>query len=81
MLLDEFTSVDYVLIFFLIESYLPFSLVLRLQLLETDKNYYLLKALYGLLMLLPQSNAFTMLRSRLDCVPNVHQLPPALKDQ
>ena len=54
---------------------------MRLQLLDTDRNYYLLKALYGLLMLLPQSSAFTMLRNRLDCVPNVHQLPPALKDQ
>ena len=56
-------------------------LVLRLQLLDTDRNYYLLKALYGLLMLLPQSSAFTMLRNRLDCVPHVHQLPQALKDQ
>ncbi len=44
---------------------------LRLQLLDTDRNYYLLKALYGLLMLLPQSAAFTLLRNRLDCVPNL----------
>lgn len=58
----------------MIES--PIFAFLRLQLLETDTNYYLLKALYGLLMLLPQSSAFTMLRNRLDCVPNVHQLPP-----
>jgi len=62
----------------MIES--PIFTFLRLQLLDTDKNYFLLKALYGLLMLLPQSSAFTMLRNRLDCVPNVHQLPPALKD-
>ncbi|XP_065676079.1 protein VAC14 homolog isoform X2 [Hydra vulgaris] len=62
----------------MIES--PIFTFLRLQLLETDKNYYLLKALYGLLMLLPQSSAFTLLRNRLDCVPNVHQLPPAIKD-
>merc|ERR1719427_834724 len=58
----------------MIES--PIFMFLRLQLLDTDTNYYLLKALYGLLMLLPQSAAFTMLRNRLDCVPNVHQLPP-----
>eukprot|EP00795_Rhopilema_esculentum_P001341 gene1341-15741_t len=48
---------------------------LRLQLLDTERNYYLLKALYGLLMLLPQSSAFALLRNRLDCVPNVHILP------
>ena len=43
---------------------------LRLQLLDTQHNYFLLKSLYGLLMLLPQSDAFTTLRNRLDCVPN-----------
>lgn len=43
---------------------------LRLQLLDTEHNYFLLKSLYGLLMLLPQSDAFTTLRHRLDCVPN-----------
>ena len=43
---------------------------LRLQLLDTQHNYFLLKSLYGLLMLLPQSDAFTTLRHRLDCVPN-----------
>lgn len=60
----------------MIES--PIFTFLRLQLLDTDRNYFLLKALYGLLMLLPQSAAFKMLRNRLDCVPNVHQLPPCL---
>ena len=43
---------------------------LRLQLLDTQHNYFLLKSLYGLLMLLPQSDAFTTLKNRLDCVPN-----------
>jgi len=57
----------------LLES--PIFTYLRLQLLDTDRNYYLLKALYGLLMLLPQSSAFTLLRNRLECVPNVHILP------
>ncbi|XP_031569488.1 protein VAC14 homolog [Actinia tenebrosa] len=52
----------------LIES--PIFTYLRLQLLDTQHNYFLLKSLYGLLMLLPQSDAFTTLRHRLDCVPN-----------
>lgn len=47
-----------------------FITVLRLQLLDTEHNHFLLKSLYGLLMLLPQSDAFTTLRNRLDCVPN-----------
>ena len=47
---------------------------IRLQLLDTQNNFYLLKSLYGLLMLLPQSDAFTTLRHRLDCVPNGHIL-------
>ncbi|XP_028392821.1 protein VAC14 homolog [Dendronephthya gigantea] len=56
----------------LIES--PIFTYLRLQLLDTQNNFYLLKSLYGLLMLLPQSDAFTTLRHRLDCVPNGHLL-------
>eukprot|EP00112_Aurelia_sp_Birch-Aquarium-sp1_P024753 Seg7968.2 transcript_id=Seg7968.2/GoldUCD/mRNA.D3Y31 product="Protein VAC14-like" protein_id=Seg7968.2/GoldUCD/D3Y31 len=60
---------------FLSLSFLVSFVDLRLQLLDTDRNYYLLKALYGLLMLLPQSAAFILLRNRLDCVPNVHILP------
>ena len=41
---------------------------LRLQLLEPEKHPFLLKALYGLLMLLPQSTAFVTLRNRLNSV-------------
>lgn len=41
---------------------------LRLQLLEPDRYPYLLKAMYGLLMLLPQSSAFATLRNRLSAV-------------
>ena len=62
---------------FLCEIFVILILDLRLQLLDTERNYYLLKALYGLLMLLPQSAAFILLRNRLDCVPNVHILPGA----
>ncbi|XP_010183877.1 PREDICTED: protein VAC14 homolog, partial [Mesitornis unicolor] len=43
---------------------------LRLQLLDVKNNPYLIKALYGLLMLLPQSSAFQLLSHRLQCVPN-----------
>ncbi|XP_027047389.1 protein VAC14 homolog [Pocillopora damicornis] len=62
----------------LIES--PIFTYLRLQLLDTQKNHFLLKSLYGLLMLLPQSDAFTTLRNRLDCVPNGRALPSGISD-
>lgn len=52
----------------LIES--PIFTYLRLQLLDVENNPYLIKALYGLLMLLPQSQAFQLLSARLRCVPN-----------
>ncbi|KAH8830263.1 vacuolar protein 14 C-terminal Fig4p binding-domain-containing protein [Flagelloscypha sp. PMI_526] len=50
----------------LIES--PVFTYLRLQLLEPERYPYLFKCLYGLLMLLPQSTAFTSLRNRLNAV-------------
>jgi len=60
----------------LLES--PIFTNLRLQLLEPDKYPYLLKALYGLLMILPQSSAFATLRNRLNAVSSlgfVHAVP------
>uniref|UniRef100_A0A8C8VPM2 Protein VAC14 homolog n=1 Tax=Pelusios castaneus TaxID=367368 RepID=A0A8C8VPM2_9SAUR len=48
----------------------PIFTYLRLQLLDVKNNPYLIKALYGLLMLLPQSSAFQLLSRRLQCVPN-----------
>nr|CAD7458945.1 unnamed protein product [Timema tahoe] len=45
---------------------------LRLELLEVPHNQHLVQALYGLLMLLPQTEAFHTLRRRLDCVPSLH---------
>ncbi|KAI1285478.1 Protein VAC14 -like protein [Halotydeus destructor] len=53
----------------LIES--PVFAFLRLQLLDLERNHDLVKTLYGLLMLLPQSDAFHILRKRLQCVPNL----------
>ncbi|CAC5400919.1 VAC14 [Mytilus coruscus] len=52
----------------LIES--PIFAYLRLQLLDVQNNQDLIKSLYGLLMLLPQSEAFKLLRYRLDCIPH-----------
>ena len=55
----------------LLES--PIFVHLRLQLLDVDTPYHapLLKALYGLLMLLPQSDAFRSLNDRLTTVCNL----------
>lgn len=50
----------------LIES--PVFTYLRLQLLEPVKYPHLFKCLYGILMLLPQSSAFSTLRTRLNSV-------------
>ncbi|KAK4514750.1 uncharacterized protein ATC70_002353 [Mucor velutinosus] len=60
----------------LLES--PVFTYLRLQLLEPEKYPYLFKCLYGILMLLPQSSAFSTLRNRLSSVSSLgflHVLP------
>ncbi|EGG10056.1 uncharacterized protein MELLADRAFT_47164 [Melampsora larici-populina 98AG31] len=60
----------------LLES--PIFTSLRLQLLEPDKYPFLYKALYGILMLLPQSSAFATLRNRLGAVSTLgyaHAIP------
>lgn len=44
---------------------------LRLQLLEPERYPYLFKCLYGILMLLPQSSAFSTLRNRLNSVSSL----------
>lgn len=44
---------------------------LRMELLEEPVNQYLIQALYGLLMIMPQSDAFHLLRHRLKCVPRL----------
>lgn len=54
------------------------ELDLRLQLLEPEKYPYLFKCLYGILMLLPQSSAFSTLRNRLSSVSSLgffHVMP------
>ncbi len=48
-----------------------FLLDLRLALLNVENNQTLIRALCGLLMLLPgKTDAFHILRRRLECVPN-----------
>ena len=56
----------------LLES--PVFTALRLQLIEPEKNAYLYKCLYGILMLLPQSSAFATLRNRLNSVSSLSRL-------
>jgi len=50
----------------LLES--PVFTELRMQLLEPQQHPYLLKTLYGILMLLPQSGAYAKLQNRLHCI-------------
>ncbi|XP_019764516.2 protein VAC14 homolog isoform X2 [Dendroctonus ponderosae] len=54
----------------LIES--PIFAYLRLELLEVPCDKHLVRALYGLLMLLPQTEAFVILKTRLSCIPSLH---------
>ncbi len=54
----------------------PVFTYLRLQLLEPGQHPALLKTLYGLLLLLPQSSAWATLSARLQCVPTLQLLQP-----
>lgn len=63
----------------LIES--PVFSSLRLHLLDPEKHSCLYKALYGILMLLPQSSAFETLRNRLECVNIATLVLPKRKDK
>ena len=56
----------------LLES--PIFTHLRMQVLEHAKHPYLLRALYGLLMMLPQSRAYTTLDNRLRAVAMMQQV-------
>lgn len=62
----------------LLES--PIFAKLRLDLLDPIKNIYLFKCLYGLLMLLPQSNSFKILQNRLNSISSITNLPLNSKD-
>lgn len=51
-----------------------FFIDLRLELLESETSGPIVHTLYGLLMLLPQSEAFHTLRRRLECVAHMRPL-------
>lgn len=54
-----------------------FQLDVRLQLLEHYKQPFLLKSLYAILMILPNSRAYLMLQERLKDVSSLHKNLPA----
>ncbi|CAL7935227.1 unnamed protein product [Xylocopa violacea] len=63
----------------LIES--PIFTYLRLQLLEREENDDLVYALYGLLMILPQSEAYATLQRRLAAIPpTTKSIPKAISN-
>lgn len=62
--IDTLTQIDWVVQ--LIET--PVFASLRMKLLDANNNQYLLQSLYGLLMILPQSEAYNKLGNRLDQV-------------
>jgi vacuole morphology and inheritance protein 14 len=51
---------------------------LRLELLSPHEHPFLVKSLYAILMLLPQSEAFEILRKRLESVPTLALLALSL---
>eukprot|EP00656_Telonema_subtile_P056776 TRINITY_DN9161_c0_g1_i3.p1 TRINITY_DN9161_c0_g1~~TRINITY_DN9161_c0_g1_i3.p1 ORF type:complete len:277 (-),score=86.09 TRINITY_DN9161_c0_g1_i3:86-916(-) len=61
----------------LLES--PAFTFLRLQLLEPQQNPDLIKSLYGIMMLLPQTDAYNTLKGRLECLNILCLLPKAEK--
>lgn len=61
----------------LLES--PIFTALRLQLLEPESHPYLYKCLYGLMMLLPQSSAFSTLRNRVHAINGLGFLPASAR--
>ncbi|KAK0089963.1 hypothetical protein PV325_004440 [Microctonus aethiopoides] len=62
----------------LIES--PIFTYLRLELLERERNEALVRTLYGLLMILPQSEAFATLHRRLAAIPPASSTIVSSKD-
>lgn len=61
----------------LLES--PIFTAMRLQLLEPESHPYLYKCLYGLMMLLPQSSAFSTLRNRVHAINGLGFLPASAR--
>ena len=49
------------------------SSALRMELLDGDTNGDLIQTLSGILMIMPQTNAFKLLRDRLACLPTLQR--------
>lgn len=73
--LETLTQIDWTVQ--LIES--PVFASLRMRLLDSNSNQYLLQSLYGLLMILPQSEAYRRLSHRLDQVYKFMSIQPQQK--
>jgi len=71
MNVDRLVQLDRLVL--LLES--PAFTFLRLQLLEPHQNPDLIKSLYGIMMLLPQTDAYNKLKGRLDCLNILCLLP------
>jgi hypothetical protein len=68
----RFSGSDQILSFVPCSMTLTISkLGLRLQLLEPDRYPYLVKSLFGILMILPQSGAYETLRNRLNAITSL----------
>jgi vacuole morphology and inheritance protein 14 len=52
----------------------PVFVHLRLHLLDPQKYPYLIKSLYGILMVLPQSASYQKLNNRLSCVSSLSNI-------
>ena len=54
---------------------LPYYSQIRIDLLDYQKNYYLVKSLQIVMMILPQSDSYSLLKNRLKCVYYFNSLP------
>ena len=50
-----------------------FVSALRMELLDSEANGDLIQTLSGILMIMPQTTAFKLLRDRLDCLPTLQR--------
>ena len=65
----ELVNIVNVVIFVNASSAVTLPIDLRLQILDPLEHPFLIRSLFGVLMLLPQSSTFTILHQRLSCIP------------
>jgi len=82
---NVFNSKYYYILLIITIFYLSYFLInyldIRILLLEPVKNNYLVKTLYGILMLLPQGKAYQALSKRLKNVEMLYRLDTDLNDK